>query len=122
VLTYASLLAKRYGHDPEASADLEVIVRETKRCRGIIRELLDFARPTAPARKPTDLNEVIRRAVAVVSNQLTESQVGLDLYLESGLPEASADPNQIQQVLVNLLLNAADAIGGDGGRIRGRPG
>ena len=50
VLTYASLLAKRYEHDEQTREDLEVIVRETKRCRGIIRELLDFARPTAPAR------------------------------------------------------------------------
>jgi len=50
VLTYASLLAKRCAGDPQTLEDLEVIVRETKRCRGIIRELLDFARPTAPAR------------------------------------------------------------------------
>jgi two-component system NtrC family sensor kinase len=118
VLTYASLLAKRYESDEQTRADLEVIVRETKRCRGIIRELLDFARPTAPARTSTDINEVARRALAVVANQLAESRVGLDLHLDSGLPEASADANQIQQVLVNLLLNAVDAIGPEGGRIR----
>jgi two-component system NtrC family sensor kinase len=118
VLTYASLLAKRYEGEGQTSADLEVIVRETKRCRQIIRELLDFARPTPPARKPTDINEVVRRALAVVANQLTESKVGLDLYLESDLPEANAQGNQIQQVLVNLLINAADAIGPEGGRIR----
>ena len=93
-------------------------MRETKRCRQIIRELLDFARPTPPARKPTDINEVVRRALAVVANQLTESKVGLDLYLDSDLPEANAQGNQIQQVLVNLLINAADAIGPEGGRIR----
>ncbi len=118
VLTYASLLAKRYEGEGQTSADLEVIVRETKRCRQIIRELLDFARPTPPARKPTDINEVVRRALAVVANQLTESKVGLDLYLDSDLPEANAQGNQIQQVLVNLLINAADAIGPEGGRIR----
>jgi two-component system NtrC family sensor kinase len=118
VLTYASLLAKRHEQDEQTRADLEVIVRETKRCRGIIRELLDFARPTAPARKPTDLNEVIRRSVAVVANQMAENHVQLDLDLAPELPEASADPNQIQQVLVNLLLNGGDAMGGEGGRIR----
>ena len=118
VLTYASLLAKRYEGDAQAAADLEVIVRETKRCRGIIRELLDFARPTSPQRKPTDINEVVGRSVAVVMNQLSENHVELVMSLAPDLPEAYADGNQIQQVLVNLLLNAADAIGPEGGQIR----
>jgi two-component system NtrC family sensor kinase len=118
VLTYASLLAKRYAGDDQTREDLEVIVRETKRCRGIIRELLDFARPTAPARKPTDLNEVVRRSLAVVMNQLSMNHVDLTLDLSEHLPDAFAEGNQIQQVVVNLLLNAADAIGPDGGRIR----
>jgi two-component system NtrC family sensor kinase len=118
VLTYASLLAKRYQDDPDGIQDLDVIVRETKRCRGIIRELLDFARPTAPTRKPTDINEVVRRSLAVLVNQLNASHVDLVLALADPLPEAMADGNQIQQVLVNLLLNAADAAGAEGGRIR----
>ena len=117
VLTYASLLAKRYEQDPQTKEDLEVIVRETKRCRGIIRELLDFARPTPPARKATDINEVVRRSLAVVMNQLSMNHVNLALDLAADLPEAFAEGNQIQQVVVNLLLNAADAIGPDGGRI-----
>jgi two-component system NtrC family sensor kinase len=124
VLSYASLLKKRFEADPSASEDLEVIIRETKRCRLILRELLDFARPTPPVRKPTDLNEVVRHAVAVVINQLSLSHVKLALDLAEDLPEASADANQIQQVVVNLLLNAADAIGPEGGEIRllSRPG
>ena len=118
VLTYASLLEKRFKEDPESLSDLEVIIRETKRCRGIIRELLDFARHTAPARRPSDLNEVIRHALAVVMNQLSVNHVDLALDLQADLPEAYADGNQIQQVVVNLLLNAADAIGPQGGQIR----
>jgi two-component system NtrC family sensor kinase len=88
------------------------------RCRGIIRGLLDFARPATPARKPMDLNEVIRRAVSVVMTQLSLNRVNLSLDLAPDLPEVSADANQIQQVVVNLLLNAADAIGSEGGSIR----
>ncbi|NWJ40148.1 MAG: HAMP domain-containing protein [Geothrix sp.] len=118
VLSYASLLRKRMEHDVPACEDLDVIVRETVRCRGIIRELLDFARPAAPARKPMDLNEVVRRSVSVVMTQLSLNQVNLSLDLTADLPQVQADPNQIQQVVVNLLLNAADAIGADGGQIR----
>jgi two-component system NtrC family sensor kinase len=110
--------------DPSACEDLDVIVRETVRCRGIIRGLLDFARPTAPARKPTDLNDVVRRAVSVVMTQLSMQKVVLSLDLAPDLPSANLDGNQIQQVVVNLLLNAADAIGTEGGTIRAitRPG
>jgi two-component system NtrC family sensor kinase len=118
VLSYASLLRKRMGQDPSACEDLDVIVRETVRCRGIIRGLLDFARPTAPARKPMDLNDVVRRSVSVVMTQLTLNHVDLSLDLASDLDTVMADANQIQQVVVNLLLNAADAIGAEGGSIR----
>ncbi|WP_291271975.1 ATP-binding protein [Geothrix sp.] len=118
VLSYASLLRKRMEGDASACEDLDVIVRETVRCRGIIRGLLDFARPTAPARKPMDLNEVVRRAVSVVMTQLSLNQVDLSLDLAAELPLAHADANQIQQVAVNLLLNAGDAIGTEGGTIR----
>jgi two-component system, NtrC family, sensor kinase len=118
VLTYSSLLLDRAKDDAELRADLEVIVRETKRCREIVRGLLDFARQTPPRRQPTDLNDVARRAVAVVMNQLQLSHVALNLDLADDLPPVEADPSQMQQVFVNLLLNAADAIGERGGTIR----
>ncbi len=118
VLSYASLLRKRLEGNTEVCDDLDVIVRETVRCRGIIRGLLDFARPTTPARKPMDLDEVVRKAVSVVMTQLSQHHVDLSLDLASDLPTVHADANQIQQVVVNLLLNAADAIGTEGGSIR----
>jgi two-component system NtrC family sensor kinase len=120
VLTYASFLHKRLQHDPEVAGDLEVIVRETKRCREIVRGLLDFARQTPPQRQPADLNDVVRRGVAVVVNQLRLDRVQLDFELAPDLPEIPADANQLQQVAVNLILNAADAIGGKGGTIHVR--
>lgn len=117
VLTYASFLQKRAQGDPEMARDLEVIVRETKRCRDIVRGLLDFSRQTPPRRTPTDLNEVVKHGVAVVMNQLALARVALDFQLGKDLPPVPADANQIQQVAVNLILNAADAIGEGGGTI-----
>jgi len=115
VLTYASFLEKRLADQPEVRADLEVIVRETKRCREIVRGLLDFARQTPPRRQPTDANDVVRRSVAIVMNQLTLARVALDFDLANDLEPVPADANQLQQVVVNLLINAADALGGEGG-------
>jgi two-component system, NtrC family, sensor kinase len=119
VLTYASFLEKRAGGDPETRADLGVIVRETKRCREIVRGLLDFARQTPPNRLPTDLNEVVRRARTIVTNQLALAHVSVELELAADLEPVPADENQIQQVVVNLLLNAADAMAGGEAGARG---
>lgn len=118
VLSYASLLRKRLESDEGSREDLDVIIRETIRCRSIIRELLDFARPAQPLRKATDLNEVVKKAVSVVMIQLSLNHVNLSLDLAGDLPTAEADGNQIQQVMVNLLLNAGDALGSEGGMIR----
>jgi two-component system NtrC family sensor kinase len=117
VLTYASIWQKR-APDPALVLDLETIVRETKRCREIVKGLLDFARPAPPLRQPTDLNDVARRAAAVTAPALARSGVELLLRLDDTLPPVPVDGNQIEQVLVNLLLNAADAVAADGtGRI-----
>jgi two-component system NtrC family sensor kinase len=118
VLTYASFLAKRAETDPETRQDLEVIVRETKRCREIVRGLLDFARQAPPLRRPTDLNVVVRRTLAVLQNQLSLKRVSAVLDLAEDLPQVAADQNQLQQVVLNLVLNAADATGESGGTIR----
>jgi two-component system NtrC family sensor kinase len=118
VLTYASFLLRRAEAHPDLKEDLEVVVRETKRCRDIVKGLLDFARQTPPNRQRSNLNDVVHHAVAVVMNQLRLHHVALELDLASDLPPVAADANQIQQVLVNLLLNARDSIGTEGGTIR----
>jgi signal transduction histidine kinase len=118
VLSYASLLRQRLTGDVSAVEDLDVIIRETKRCRSIILEMLDFARPAPPARKPCDLNEVVRRAASVLGLQLQQHHVELLLDLAPELPPAFADANQIQQVVLNLLLNARDVMPTEGGKIR----
>jgi len=118
VLTYASLLLKSSEGSPELRQDLEVIVRETKRCRDIVKGLLDFSRQNPPQRHPADINEAVRRAVTVVMNQLRLERVELALDLAPDLPSVHADANQIQQVVVNLMLNAVDAMGPRGGNVR----
>jgi two-component system NtrC family sensor kinase len=117
VLTYSSFLLKRVDDKPEFKEDLEVIVRETKRCRDIVKGLLDFARQSQPAKRQADLNEIIVHASRIVQNQLSIHHIKLEQNLDSKLPLIYADVNQIQQVLVNLLVNAIDAIGENGGNI-----
>lgn len=117
VLGHSSFLHKRAPEGSEEKKDLETIVHETKRCREIVRQLLDFARQAPMKRTSAEINPIVERALKIVDNQLKVNNVNITLSLGDGLPAVQADPNQIAQVLINLLVNAADAIGAAGGEI-----
>jgi two-component system NtrC family sensor kinase len=117
VLTYSSFLLKNAEETPELKEDLEVIVRETKRCREIVKGLLDFSRQSASTTRPTPVNEIVRNACRIVEHQLSIQKVRIDTQLPKESPVVNADMMQMEHVLVNLLLNAADAIGEAGGTI-----
>ena len=116
VLTYSSFLLKRVN-DPELQNDLKVIVRETKRSREIVKSLLDFARQSVPKKSNASINEIISNAVAVVDNQLSMKQIKLDKNLEENIPLFKIDSNQMQQVFINLIVNASDAVPEKEGKI-----
>lgn len=117
VLTYSSFLLKRTQDNAEFQEDLKVIVRETLRCREIVKSLLDFARQTVPKKNNADINEIIDKSVSVIENQLILNKVKLIKEVDMYLPKITVDANQIQQVFINLFVNAADAIGENGGTL-----
>jgi two-component system, NtrC family, sensor kinase len=117
VLTYSSFLLKRTKDNPELQENLEVIVRETIRSREIVKKLLDFSRQSPPKKHKADINKVLKSAIEVVASQLLLKRIELDARFDTSLPEIKIDANQIQQVIINLLVNAADAIGDNGGKI-----
>lgn len=96
--------------------NLDLIVRETQRCRDIVRGLLDFARQAPFQPTSEDLAEVVRRAVQIVSAQAALARIPVRVELPD-LPRVSIDAKQMQQVFLNLLVNALDAMP-DGGAIR----
>jgi two-component system NtrC family sensor kinase len=118
VLTYSSFLLKRVKDNPEMKADLEVIVRETKRSREIVKGLLDFSRQSTPKKGRVELGEIINNTIAVISNQLKIKHIEIEKKCGGDIPSIKADANQIQQVFLNLFINAIDAIGKDGGIIK----
>lgn len=116
VLTYSSFLLKRVT-DSELQQDLKVIVRETKRSREIVKSLLDFARQSVPKKSNASINEIISNAVAVVDNQLSMKHIKLEKNIEDNIPHFKIDSNQMQQVFINLLVNASDAVSERDGNI-----
>lgn len=117
VLTYSSFLLKKTENNPEIHNDLKVIVRETKRSREIVKSLLDFARQSVPKKNPVNITDVIEKSISVVENQLAINHIELKKNLKQDLPLITLDSNQMQQVFINLLVNASDAIGKKGGTI-----
>jgi len=117
VLTYSSFLLKRTKDNLELQDDLKIIVRETKRSREIVKSLLDFARQSVPKKHNADINEIIENAISVVDNQLSINNIQLNKNFNNNIPQITVDANQVQQVFINLIVNASDAIGDNGGTI-----
>ena len=117
VLTYSSFLLKRTKDNSELQDDLKIIVRETKRSREIVKSLLDFARQSVPKKHKADVNEIIESSISVVENQLSINHIQLNKNFDKNIPQITVDTNQIQQVFINLIVNASDAIGDKGGTI-----
>ena len=92
------------------------VADETKRIEEIVKNLLDFSKPKGASLKEADVNETIRRSLKFMQNTLHISNIETKLALNSDIPHVFIDENQIQQVLVNLILNAVQAMS-PGGRL-----
>jgi two-component system, NtrC family, sensor kinase len=116
VLTFAHLLHDKPSMDQQDKQDLELIIHETTRAAEIVRGLLDFARERPTLMEPLDLNDVVRRTVRLIANQKKFEHIIIEEALQTNLPAVCGDMNQLQQVLLNLSLNACAAMP-TGGRI-----
>lgn len=103
------VLLKTPEGDPRRSA-LEDIGRETVRCQRLVTQLLDFAKPKDPVREPADLNELVADTAALLRAQAKAQGVILELRLAQSLPQVTLDRDQIKQTLLNLCLNACQAM------------
>ncbi len=116
IVTYSRLLLERLP-DPDPSRPfIQKIVSQADRSRNIIRGLLDFSRQRTPNRLPSGVNKVLRECVALVEDQASFQNIELVQDLQDGLPPVVVDPSQIQQVFINMMVNAAEAME-SGGRL-----
>jgi two-component system NtrC family sensor kinase len=116
IVSYAEALMEDAGSSDPRRKDYEVILHEALRCRQIVRSLLDFARQDAPALVPSRAEDLIDRTLQVVARQAAFRNITFEKHIEPDLPLVGVDPLQIEQVLLNLVVNAQQAMPA-GGRI-----
>jgi two-component system, NtrC family, sensor kinase len=123
VFTYIKLMERRIEQGRHGPEDLEMygeylatMRREVERTAAIVRNLLDFTRPKDPVRQRVDLTRLVGESLALVGNKLSLANITIVNRLPP-LPEVMADPSQIKQVFINIMVNSCEAMEG-GGKLR----
>ncbi len=118
ILGYGQLLLGRDAVQRDAGlrGDLETVVHEAERCRKIVQSLSTFSRQRKAERRPVSINEIIEQSLTLEAYQLKTRNIAVAKALDPELPPTMADAAQLQQVLLNLFVNAQHAMSGTSGR------
>lgn len=114
IVTFGHLLLKQFPPGSQQYEDVEVIIEQANRCSNIIKGLLGFARASAAEKAPTAINDVLDRSLNIVRNKADFFNIRLITEFDGALHRVKADASQLQQVFLNMIMNAADAVDGKG--------
>ena len=110
ILTFSHLLRRKMPDQSPDAEDMDLVIRETKRCAAIIKRLLDFAREKQPEKKFNDINQIIEDTVRIVQRPAHLRDIGVTMDLDRTLPPIWIDADQIKQVIMNMIVNAQHAV------------
>jgi hypothetical protein len=119
ISTYAQMLAKQVADDSQKSLILEKIAKQTFRASEIVNSLLNFSRTSTTSLGDVNLNKVIQETLSLLEHQLQKSGIAVETGLDPNLPPIHGNSGKLQQVFLNLFLNARDAMPA-GGRLEVR--
>jgi two-component system NtrC family sensor kinase len=114
IVTYSQLLLEKTPGEGSTRSSLQKIVTQANRCRKIVRGLLDFSRQSKPDERPCNVNTVLQDCVSLVAHQALFRNIEIVRNMNCDLPLVPMDPSQIQQVFLNLIINAAAATPSEG--------
>jgi two-component system, NtrC family, sensor histidine kinase HydH len=112
----AEMLNQKFGASQPAAAELSAYIStEVNRLNGLVSRFLDFARPSRLELKPVDICQVVDRALEIAHHRYPESRVSIERHVAKDLPAVLADEQMCEQVFINLILNAYEAMGEENG-------
>ena len=112
ISTYAQMLTKQLQDDEQKSRMLDKIARQTFRASEIVNSLLNFSRTSTTENVPVQVNKVIQETLSLLEHQIQKAGVRISLRLDAALPPVTGNAGKLQQVFLNLFLNARDAMEG----------
>ena len=110
ILLYSNLVLEDIPEDSPARENMRKIIRQTNRCKDIVQNLLDFARTPRGEMVSLRINEVVAAALDLVRNQSMFHGIEIETRLAENLPDVVGDPSLLEEVILNLVINAADAM------------
>ena len=110
ILLFASILNSDKRLDPALLPDVARVISETERCAGIVKNLLEFSRESSPEKEVIALEAILDEEITFFHNQPDFKAIVIRKNFVSDLPLVAVDPNQIRQVLLNLIINAGHAM------------
>jgi PAS domain S-box-containing protein len=117
ISSYAQLLTKHVNGDAKTADLLDKITRQTFRASEIVNNLLNFSRTSATEFSDVDVNKVIQETLTLLEHQFKTSRIRVETQLHEHLPPIHGNPGKLQQVFLNLFVNAKDAMAGSGGTL-----
>ncbi len=116
ILLYSNLVLEELPGDSPARENMSKIVYQTNRCKEIVQDLLDFARTPSGEMAPLDINEVLLTSLSLVKDQTMFHGIEIESSFAESLPEVQGDRSRLEQVFLNLFINASDSMA-EGGRL-----
>jgi PAS domain S-box-containing protein len=110
ILCHIDLIKGDANLSPEVRSDLEIIEKHTGNCQNIVTDLLKFAHQHVSAKKSVSVNGVIEEVVLMLNSQFKKQQINMAMHLDNSIPLVTLDAEKIKQVILNMLLNSAQAM------------
>lgn len=114
ILMYASMILEQMGENSPQHQDVECIIEDVNRCKEIVKSLLVYSRNTDSQRHITDVNDLVEQSFRLTRDQKIFRNIHIEKQLSDAMMLINVDTNKLNQVIINLVINAADAMDGRG--------
>ncbi len=115
IKTCLEILPGNYGIDIESTKKIAVCaLKEVERIESLLKEIMDYSRPRQPVFKDEDINDIMEKTVIFIEYEARKKGIRIERKYDSSIPTIKVDSEQMKQVLLNLIINAMDAVGNNG--------